>query len=98
MRANRSAEPSPSATRCILEDLDSRSVPRLNVDLRGTKMYVFLGTLTERAFPGLLLPSASTNLQMQVGVSGVVSFSLSLEAMGFLPPNRSQLRCLHEAL
>ena len=61
-------------------------------------MYVFLGTLTERAFPGLLLPSASTNLQMQAGVPGVVSFSLSLEAMGFLPPNRSQLRCLHEAL
>ncbi|KAI0292670.1 mitochondrial 50S ribosomal protein L5 [Multifurca ochricompacta] len=53
------------------------------VDLRGTKMYEFLGTLTEfvlprlREFSGLPLPPASANLQTPSGVSGV--------AMGFFP-------------
>ncbi len=61
------------------------------VDLLGSKMYEFLGTLTEfvlprlREFPGLLLPPASTNLQTPAGVSGVVSFGLPPEAMGFFP-------------
>jgi len=61
------------------------------VDLRGTKMYEFLGTLTEfvlprlREFPGLHLPPASANLQTPAGVAGVVSFGLPPEAMGFFP-------------
>jgi large subunit ribosomal protein L5 len=61
------------------------------VDLRGAKMYEFLGTLTEfvlprlREFPGLLLPPASTNQQTPAGVSGVVSFGLPPEAFGFFP-------------
>ena len=61
------------------------------VDLRGTKMFEFLGTLTEfvlprlREFPGVLLPPASANLQTPAGVAGVVSFGLPPEAMGFFP-------------
>ncbi|KAH9059919.1 ribosomal protein L5 domain-containing protein [Lactarius vividus] len=61
------------------------------VDLRGTKMYEFLATLTEfvlprlREFPGLLLPPASASLQTPAGVAGVVSFGLPPEAMGFFP-------------
>jgi large subunit ribosomal protein L5 len=61
------------------------------VDLLGSKMYEFLGTLTEfvlprlREFPGLLLPPASINQQTPAGVSGVVSFGLPPEAMGFFP-------------
>lgn len=61
------------------------------VDLRGTKMYEFLGTLTEfvlprlREFPGFLLPPASANLHTPAGVSGVVSIGLPPDAMGFFP-------------
>jgi large subunit ribosomal protein L5 len=61
------------------------------VDLRGSKMYEFLGTLTEfvlprlREFPGVLLPPASASLQTPAGVSGVVSFGLPPDAMGFFP-------------
>ncbi|KAI9432407.1 ribosomal protein L5 domain-containing protein [Lactarius psammicola] len=61
------------------------------LDMRGTKMYEFLGTLTEfvlprlREFPGLLLPPASASLQTPAGVAGVVSFGLPPEAMGFFP-------------
>ena len=63
----------------------------VKVDLLGSKMYEFLGTLTEfvlprlREFPGLLLPPASSNMQTPAGVSGVVSFGLPPEAMGFFP-------------
>jgi large subunit ribosomal protein L5 len=63
----------------------------VKVDLLGSKMYEFLGTLTEfvlprlREFPGLLLPPSSTSLQTPAGVSGVVSFGLPPEAMGFFP-------------
>jgi large subunit ribosomal protein L5 len=61
------------------------------VDLRGTKMYAFLGALAEfvlprlREFPGIPLPPASANLQTPAGVAGIVSFGLPPEAMGFFP-------------
>ncbi|KAI0049408.1 ribosomal protein L5 [Auriscalpium vulgare] len=61
------------------------------VDLKGPKMYEFLGTLTEfvlprlREFPGILLPGSSTNMNTPSGVSGVVSFGLPPDAMGFFP-------------
>ncbi len=61
------------------------------VDLCGTKMYEFLGTLTEfvlprlRDFSGFLLPPTSANLQTPAGVSGVVSIGLPPEAFGFFP-------------
>jgi len=61
------------------------------VDLCGSKMYDFLGTLTEfvlprlREFPGISLPPSSANLQTPAGVSGVVSMGLPPGAMGFFP-------------
>jgi len=63
----------------------------VKVDFKGPKMYDFLGTLVEfilprlREFPGLVLPSPSTNMKSPSGVSGVVSFGLPPEAMGLFP-------------
>ncbi|KAI0060356.1 ribosomal protein L5 [Artomyces pyxidatus] len=63
----------------------------VKVQMKGPKMYDFLGTLTEfvlprlREFPGLLLPAPTANMQTPSGVSGVVSFGLPPEAMGFFP-------------
>ncbi|KAA1473846.1 ribosomal protein L5 [Dentipellis sp. KUC8613] len=63
----------------------------VKVDLKGPKMWDFLGTLTEfvlprlREFPGVLLPAGSSNMNTPAGVSGVVSFGLPPEAMGFFP-------------
>ncbi|TFY74570.1 hypothetical protein EWM64_g9444 [Hericium alpestre] len=54
-------------------------------------MYEFLGTLTEfvlprmREFPGMLMPAGSANMNTPSGVSGVVSFGLSPDAMGLFP-------------
>jgi large subunit ribosomal protein L5 len=63
----------------------------VTVDLRGPKMYEFLGTLVEfvlprlREFQGIVLPSASSSMATPSGVSGVVSFGLPPEAMGLFP-------------
>ena len=63
----------------------------VKVDLKGPKMYEFLGTLTEfvlprlREFPGIILPPSSQSMATPAGVSGVVSFGLPPEAMGLFP-------------
>jgi large subunit ribosomal protein L5 len=63
----------------------------VTVDLKGPKMYEFLGTLVEfvlprlREFPGIVLPPESLSMATPSGVSGVVSFGLPPEAMGFFP-------------
>jgi len=63
----------------------------VKVDLKGEKMYDFLGTLVQfvlpriREFDGILLPPSSANLNTPAGVSGVVSIGLPPEAMGFFP-------------
>jgi len=63
----------------------------VTVDLKGPKMYEFLGTLVEfvfprlREFPGIVLPPVSSSTATPSGVSGVVSFGLPPEAMGFFP-------------
>lgn len=63
----------------------------VKVELKGEKMYEFLGSLVQfvlprlREFDGVLLPPASANLATPAGVSGVVSFGLPPEAMGFFP-------------
>ena len=63
----------------------------VTVDLKGPKMYEFLGTLVEfvlprlREFPGIVLPPASSSMATPSGVSGVVSFGLPPEAMGLFP-------------
>lgn len=61
------------------------------VDLKGPKMYEFLGTLVEfvlprlREFPGIVMPPMSQSMATPSGVSGVVSFGLPPEAMGLFP-------------
>ncbi|KAH8114563.1 mitochondrial 50S ribosomal protein L5 [Phellopilus nigrolimitatus] len=61
------------------------------VELKGEKMYEFLGSLVQfvlprlREFDGIILPPASANLQTPAGVSGVVSMGLPPEAMSFFP-------------
>lgn len=63
----------------------------VTVDLKGPKMYEFLGTLVEfvlprlREYPGIVLPPASSSMATPSGVSGVVSFGLPPEAMGLFP-------------
>ena len=63
----------------------------VKVELKGEKMYEFLGSLVQfvlprlREFDGVLLPPASANLATPAGVSGVVSIGLPPEAMGFFP-------------
>lgn len=63
----------------------------VKVDLTGPKMYDFLGTLVEfvlprmREFPGLIMPSPSSNLTSNSAASGVISFGLPPVAMGFFP-------------
>ncbi|THH10476.1 hypothetical protein EW145_g1306 [Phellinidium pouzarii] len=63
----------------------------VKVDLKGEKMYEFLGSLVQfvlprlREFEGVVLPPASANLSTPAGVSGVVSMGLPPEAMGFFP-------------
>ena len=63
----------------------------VKVELKGEKMYEFLGTLVQfvlprlREFEGILLPPASASLNTPAGVSGVVSFGLPPDAMGFFP-------------
>jgi large subunit ribosomal protein L5 len=63
----------------------------VKVDLKGPKMYEFLGTLIEfviprlREFPGIVLPPPSLSMATPSGVSGVVSFGLPPEAMGLFP-------------
>ncbi|KZP26331.1 ribosomal protein L5 [Athelia psychrophila] len=61
------------------------------VELKGPKMYEFLGTLVEfvlprlREFPGIVMPPMSQSMATPSGVSGVVSFGLPPEAMGLFP-------------
>lgn len=63
----------------------------VKVDLKGPKMYEFLGTLIEfvlprlREFPGIVLPPGSQSMATPSGVSGVVSFGLPPQAMGLFP-------------
>ena len=63
----------------------------VKVDLKGPKMYDFLGTLVEfvlprlRDFPGIVMPPASASSNSPSAVSGVVSFGLPPEAMGLFP-------------
>jgi len=63
----------------------------VKVDLKGPKMYDFLGTLVEfvlprlRDFPGIIMPPASASQNSLNAVSGVVSFGLPPAAMGLFP-------------
>ena len=63
----------------------------VKVELKGEKMYDFLGSLVQlvlprlREFEGIRLPPASANQKTPAGVSGVVSIGLPPEAMGFFP-------------
>jgi len=63
----------------------------VKVDIKGPKMYDFIGTLVEfvfprlREFPGIVMPPASLSMATPSGVSGVVSFGLPPEAMGLFP-------------
>lgn len=63
----------------------------VKVEIKGEKMYEFLGTLVQfvlprlREFEGVVLPPASVNLATPAGVSGVVSMGLPPDAMGFFP-------------
>lgn len=63
----------------------------VKVELKGEKMYEFLGSLVQfvlprlREFEGVVLPPASANLATPAGVSGVVSMGIPPEAMGFFP-------------
>ncbi|TFK60175.1 60s ribosomal protein l7 [Pluteus cervinus] len=63
----------------------------VKVDLKGQSMYDFLGSLVEfvlprlRDFNGVILPPASSSVNSPSAVSGVVSFGLPPEAMGFFP-------------
>ncbi|KAH7920293.1 ribosomal protein L5 [Leucogyrophana mollusca] len=63
----------------------------VKVDLKGPKMYDFMATLVEfvlprlREFPGIIMPPASSTMNSPSAVSGVVSFGLPPEAMGFFP-------------
>ena len=69
-----------------------RGIPvGVKVDLKGPKMYNFLGTLVDfvlprlREFPGLVLPAQSSLLTSPSAASGVVSFGLEPMAMGLFP-------------
>lgn len=63
----------------------------VKVELKGPKMYEFLGTLVEfvlprlREFPGIVMPPGSQSMATPSGVSGVVSFGLPPQAMGLFP-------------
>jgi len=63
----------------------------VKVELKGEKMYEFLGSLVQfvlprlRDFEGVVLPPASVNMNTPSGVSGVVSMGLPPEALGFFP-------------
>jgi large subunit ribosomal protein L5 len=54
-------------------------------------MYNFLGTLVEfvlprlRKFDGVVLPPQSSSFNSPSAISGVVTFGLPLQAMGFFP-------------
>ncbi|KAI0693899.1 mitochondrial 50S ribosomal protein L5 [Cytidiella melzeri] len=69
-----------------------RGIPvGVKVDLKGPKMYDFLGTLVDfvlprlREFPGLVLPAQSSLLTSPSAASGVISFGLEPMAMGLFP-------------
>ena len=63
----------------------------VKVDLKGPKMYDFLGMLVEfvlprlRDFPGLVMPPPSQQLTLPHSGSGVVSLGLPPDAMAFFP-------------
>ncbi|KAI0927505.1 hypothetical protein AcV5_008027 [Taiwanofungus camphoratus] len=63
----------------------------VKVDLKGPKMYDFLGTLVEFVFPrlrefsGLLMEGSSSPLNSPSAATGVVSFGLPPEAMALFP-------------
>jgi large subunit ribosomal protein L5 len=61
------------------------------VVLKGQSMYDFLGTLVEfvlprlREFNGVVLPPQSSSSNSPSAISGVVTFGLPPQAMGFFP-------------
>jgi large subunit ribosomal protein L5 len=61
------------------------------VDLKGDKMYDFIGTLVDfvlpriREFQGVVMPPQSSSMQTPAGVSGAVSFGLPPHAMQYFP-------------
>lgn len=63
----------------------------VKVDMKGASMFDFLATLVEfvlprlREFNGIVLPPQSSSVNTPSAVSGVVSFGLPPEAMGFFP-------------
>ncbi|KAH9950641.1 mitochondrial 50S ribosomal protein L5 [Amylocystis lapponica] len=63
----------------------------VKVDLKGPKMYDFLGTLVDfvfprlREFPGLLMDGPSSPLNSPSAATGVVSFGLTPDAMALFP-------------
>lgn len=69
----------------------------VKVDLKGPAMYDFLATLVEfvlprlREFPGVIMPPSSSSVNSPSSVSGVVSFGLPPDAMGFFPQTEINL-------
>lgn len=63
----------------------------VKVELKGQSMYDFIGSLVEfvlprlREFNGVVLPPQSSSVNTPSAVSGVVSFGLPPQAMGFFP-------------
>ena len=63
----------------------------VKVNLKGPKMYDFMGTLVDfvlprlREYNGFVLPRPSANLEKPHAASGVFSFGLSPEAMQLFP-------------
>ncbi len=63
----------------------------VKVDIRGPKMYDFLGTLVNFVFPrlrefdGIPMPNASVSLETPSASSGVVSFGLGPESFSMFP-------------
>jgi large subunit ribosomal protein L5 len=63
----------------------------VKVDLKGPAMYDFIGTLVEfvlprlRDYQGIALPAPNSNLNTPGAVSGVVSFGLPPQAVGYFP-------------
>ncbi|EKM79116.1 hypothetical protein AGABI1DRAFT_73904 [Agaricus bisporus var. burnettii JB137-S8] len=63
----------------------------VKVELKGQSMYDFIGSLVEfvlprlREFNGVVLPPQSSSVNSPSAVSGVVTFGLPPQAMGFFP-------------
>ncbi|KDQ11481.1 hypothetical protein BOTBODRAFT_35355 [Botryobasidium botryosum FD-172 SS1] len=63
----------------------------VKVEIKGDKMYDFLGTLVDfvlprmREFPGIVMPAPSATSNSVSAMSGVVAFGLPPTAMGLFP-------------